>query len=273
MTENILTDVRDSLFLDSSLSLDSPVDICDLTFSSTVNITTETAHGLVSGDTIDLFDIKWEPVIDEWYNYNQPDVINTRRYTIINETSTTFELADLTGVAIDGSTFTSTYVSGGTVRKAFSTVSGLSHLEGQEVVCLCDGNVIRDKVISDGSISFSRKFSRIHIGLPYICDIETLNLETNDGSIQGIMKRIVKLTLRFDKTRSVLTGPNSSNMIEIKFRDNEVWADPIALFSGDKEIIIPPEWNTNGKIFIRQKDPLPITLLAIIPWFDIEDGD
>ncbi len=88
-----------------------------------------------------------------------------------------------------------------------------------------------------------------------------------------MMKRVSKVTLKLDKTRSVFIGPNSNNMIEIKFREREVWADPIDLFSGEKEIIIPPEWNTNGQLFIRQRDPLPITVLAVMPWFDLEDAN
>ena len=37
------------------------------------------------------------------------------------------------------------------------------------------------------------------------------------------------------------------------------------LFSGDKTIRPPSGYNDDGRILIRQEDPLPFTLLAIIP--------
>ena len=116
MTEYVLTDVRDSLFLDCRLSLNNPIDITNVKFSSVVNITTATPHGfsVSDEDNIDIFNIEWEPTIDEFYNATQPDTLNTRRYRIRNRTSTTFDLADLSGVAIDGSTFTDTYIKNGT---------------------------------------------------------------------------------------------------------------------------------------------------------------
>jgi len=48
-------------------------------------------------------------------------------------------------------------------------------------------------------------------------------------------------------------------------REFEPIGEPTALLTGDKEIRIFSNWNKTGRIFLRQKDPLPMTILALIP--------
>jgi len=60
-------------------------------------------------------------------------------------------------------------------------------------------------------------------------------------------------------------------MDEIKQRQFEKLSDPTALFTGPKTVPIPPEWDDEGTIAIRQRYPLPMSVLAIIP--DIDVGD
>ena len=63
---------------------------------------------------------------------------------------------------------------------------------------------------ADGSISFDRKFSRFHIGLKYISDIETLPLEARTGTIQDrklkVPRRIsLPLATQFKATPPAMT--------------------------------------------------------------------
>ena len=37
----------------------------------------------------------------------------------------------------------------------------------------------------------------------------------------------------------------------------------------DEEILIDPSWNSNGRVFVRQTDPLPATVVAIIPRLEV----
>ena len=43
-----------------------------------------------------------------------------------------------------------------------------------------------------------------------------------------------------------------------------VYGEPIPLFSGEKSVIVPGDYDTRGRIVIRQDDPLPLTVLAVI---------
>ena len=56
----------------------------------------------------------------------------------------------------------------------------------------------------------------------------------------------------------------------MKQREFEDYGEPTELLTGDKEIGIMPEWNTNGRLFFRQRDPLPFTLLSVVPHFELE---
>jgi hypothetical protein len=131
---------------------------------------------------------------------------------------------------------------------------------------LADGNVISGTTVSaTGTITLSNSASRIHVGLRYISDIETLNIESPQGTIQGALKKIARVNVRLKKSRGLLVGPSSDKLIEWKQREFELLGQPTALLTGDAEVILKPDWNSNGRIFLRQKDPLPMHILAIMP--------
>lgn len=259
-----ITDPRDCFFVDSGLSLDDPRAITNASSTSPVTITS-TAHGFQNGDEVDIHDITWEGVFDADDGETQPDQLNTRRFTVAGATANTFQLS-----GADGTLFLP-YVSGGTARKAVSTISGLDHLEGRVVQVLADGNVISDVPVVNGGFTLVTKASRVHAGLKYIAEIETLDIESSQGTIQGKRKKIAKAVVRFRQSRGLFIGPDAKSLTEVKQREFERLGDPTALFSGDKEIIFTPAWGTNGRIFIRQKYPLPMTVLALIPDVMVEE--
>ena len=266
MKQVSLSDVRDAYYVDSGLSYDTPVAITNATAADPVVITA-TSHGFSDGDEVDIFDIVWESTFDSVFNESQPDQLNRRRYTVNNSTANTFELQDSDSNDIDGSSFSS-YVSGGTVRLATDTFRGIDHLEGETLVALCDGNVVSNLTVSGGSVTTSRKYSRVHVGKQIVTDIETLDLEVPQGTIQPFFKKLAKLTIRFFKSRGLLFGTNSTDLTEMKQREFEDYGDPIALLTGVKEMRPTPDWDRQGRVFLRQKDPLPMTILSITPTFE-----
>jgi len=48
-------------------------------------------------------------------------------------------------------------------------------------------------------------------------------------------------------------------------------SDPIDLLSGDLYINLRGNWNSQGQILVRQVNPLPMTILAIIQQWDQGD--
>jgi hypothetical protein len=79
------------------------------------------------------------------------------------------------------------------------------------------------------------------------------------------------VTVRFERSRGLWAGPSFTELTEMKQREFEDYGEPTSLLTGDKEIMLPPDWNSNGRIALRQRDPLPMTILAIMPHVVLED--
>lgn len=259
------TDVQDSFFVDCGLSLDEPISISGYTKANPVVITTSTAHGFSNGDTVDITRIK---VVndDATTGWVWDTDLEGAGYTVANVTSTTFELQN-NGADVDGTAF-ATYYAGGEVRKAVTTVSGLWHLEGASVVALANGYVVRDLTVTNGSVTFTEgAASRIHVGLPYTSEMQTLRIDGGNvaDTIQGRAKKISRLTLRFEQSLGGWYGPDRDHMREIKYGLPASWGQPSSWLTGDKDVTMSPSWNKDGYIVVQQRDPLPMTILAVIP--------
>ena len=150
---------------------------------------------------------------------------------------------------------------------ATTTISGLNHLEGETVSILADGSSHADKTVSGGSITLDRSSSKVHIGYSYTSLLQTLRLEAGaeDGVSQGKIKRIHGVTARFLNTVGAEIGTDTTNLDRIPFRDSSMDMDTaVPMFSGDKEISFPSGYDNDAKVMIRQNQPLPMTVLAIM---------
>ena len=252
-----------SIHMDATASWDDPKTIIstyvDGGFPTRLGLVTSAAHGFSDGDKIrvtDVVGIEVEGLLD----------LNDKYFLVGADLSDRFFLRYLGGDFVDN-TGLAPYVSGGEIRKAVSTVSGLDHLEGKTVVALADGNVIRDLVVASGSVTLTEAYSWIHVGLPYVAQVETMSLDlsTQEGTTQGKEKVINQAVFRLEDTRGVWFGPDSTRLDEMKLREFEGFGDPTSLFTGDKVLPFQPNWNRDGRIFIEQPDPVPMTILAVIP--------
>lgn len=260
------SDVRDVFCVDSGLTFDNPIAITGITTADPVVITAP-SHGLSDGDVINLSDIIWVPDEDFFGDEVQPTQLNNGRYTVANSTTDTIELS-----GVDGSAFNA-YASSGFVRLTVIAIGGLSHLEGRTVSVLADGNVVTSKTVTDSVLTLDRSAGRIHVGLPFIVDIETLDMTSDQSTIQGLKKKVSEVTVRFKQSRGLWIGPTSDQLVEMKQREFELLGEPTNLLTGDKTITLLPDWNSNGRIFLRQNNPLPITILAVIPDVTIEEDE
>lgn len=156
-----------------------------------------------------------------------------------------------------------------------TTLSGLDHLEGEEVSIAADGNAAPPKTVTDGSITLDTPAAVAHVGLAIICDLETLpiNQTTRSGdNLRGNYKNIPHVGLVLHRSRGVFVARDrkdfegtGDNLIELKQRDDEDWAESTNLLTGYTRLAIPTGWDQDGRIFVRQSDPLPLTILSIIP--------
>jgi hypothetical protein len=159
---------------------------------------------------------------------------------------------------------------------ATTTLSGLAHLEGQTVSVLADGATHADKVVSSGQISLDRSTTKAVVGLAYDSVLQTMRVEGGaaEGTSQGKTKRISKVVLRLFETVGVKVGPSLSNLETVPFRTtSSQMNNPVdTLLAGDKEIEFRDDYNTDGFIFVKQDQPLPLSVLAIYPTVVTSDG-
>jgi len=149
--------------------------------------------------------------------------------------------------------------------------SGLDHLEGKRVAVLGDGDIVTDGsdavelTVTGGSVTIPVAKSRVHIGLPITADLETLDLDVGGSAVRDKQKRVGSMYLIVDKSsRSFLAGPDSANLTphEISSIDETPTADE---HTGLVEMTLKTGFNLPGRIFVRQADPLPLTILGIVP--------
>ena len=155
----------------------------------------------------------------------------------------------------------------------FNSISGLDHLEGKTVSILADGNVDPQQVVTNGAVLVQAPTSIAHVGLPYASDIETLNLDLTSQGIPNKTKKngISEVTFQVEESRGLFAGPDADNLEEYIQRENEDYNEPTALKTGKIELAIQPSWTDSARIFARQIDPLPLTILAIIPEVEVSD--
>lgn len=185
-----------------------------------------------------------------------------------------------------------------------STFDGLDHLEGENVSVVADGYVIASPnntvenydtlTVSGGEVTISDEdlYAIVHIGRPVVHDIETLDIDTVEQ--RPVLIESKTLNKLYIKTLSrgfyvsnrfpsndTLTGVDEQDLVPVEMSDvNTIDVDysqenPIignrydAAVLKRREITIPGDWNSQGRVCIRNVDPVHFEIYSIMP--DVED--
>ena len=216
----------------------------------------------------------------------------------------TARASDNSVTVVPDSEFPSTAATNPRLYEAKNNFSGLTHLEGENVTIIADGEVIAcpqndiagyDTVtVSSGAINLpdSGVGAIVHIGRAYWSDVETLDIDSveqrpiliESNTINKLYIKVYKsrpfyISGRFPSTDALL-GVDATNMTAIEMSDisrldvdyeNE---EDIILNRYDQpvtkrlEVILPGDWSSNGRVAIRQPDPIHFEILSIMP--DVE---
>ena len=196
--------------------------------------------------------------------------VNGNNYIVSDAQTDSFSLKNSAGDYIDSTDF-EYYQSGGEVRKMVSSVSGLTHLEGETVSVTADGSYLGTFTVSSGAITLSAtlKYAVVHAGLPYTGRIDLLKL--SDGSPTGGQtknRRIYQLTLRVDKSWGMgKIGQDEDTLDDIDFGDP---ADS-SMYSGDIDKNVESWWDKQAEIVIKVTQPLPLFLLNVVIRSEVEE--
>jgi hypothetical protein len=134
-----------------------------------------------------------------------------------------------------------------------TVISGLTWLEGATVL-FWRTERFRLRSCTGGSITLDHAASVVHVGLPYnslTCKRFLLTLDL-DGFGQGRTKNINKVWVRVKDSSGVKAGPDVDHLIATSSARRSLTAHRRSLQTGEVEITLPPEWQEDGQIFIRQ---------------------
>lgn len=166
-------------------------------------------------------------------------------------------------------------------------ISGLNHLEGLTVSILADGSVSSSQVVTNGTIILPWPASLVVVGLPYLCQLQTLYLDHPEpNTSQNRRKLVSAVGLRVEASRGLELGADQpdasvqqnyvtlpwSDMNEIKERTMFTDAGTaVPLFTGDYYKAVSAAWTPKGQIAIQQVYPLPASVLSVISYWELGD--
>ena len=152
---------------------------------------------------------------------------------------------------------------------ATSTLSGLTHLEGETVQVLGDGAVMPDAVVSSGSIALSESVTSASVGLKYTTELVTLppELPQADGASFGKKKSWNRIILNLYETLGIAV-----NGKQLVFRTG---GDPMdsapPSFTGQFDITNLGWKESDASITITQEQPLGMTLISLTGELSVND--
>lgn len=154
------------------------------------------------------------------------------------------------------------------------------HLEGLTVNALCDGNVVTGLTVTNGQVTIPDPAAVVHIGLPYVSDLETLDMaqNTKSGNTKTEPVMINRVFITAQESRSIFVSTNGlnpddtatdidgRNIPEVKQRTPSMGYDTaIPAQTQVFEVLTSSNWSRNARVAIRQVNPLPITVNCITP--------
>ena len=161
-----------------------------------------------------------------------------------------------------------------------TSFTGGEHLAGETVTGLADGVKITPFVMPANGAFTLPSASKVTIGLPFTCRLQTLPLDLGEPSVQGKLKKVAAVVVRVADTLGLKIGSSFSRLVAMKDlvvgnvssmlvgQDSQVVTD---LVDGDAKTIVDPTWTTPGQYCIEQSDPYPASILGVFP--EIVVGD
>jgi hypothetical protein len=159
-------------------------------------------------------------------------------------------------------------------------ITGLHHLEGESLAILSGGFVSASPLneeydlvtVTNGEVSIDIASDIIHAGLPMISDLGTLDVDTEgrQNSLDNVSLLPQYISLKVRDSASFFAGENLpsdstplAGLREAKVRRFEDYDEPNSLRDDVVELNIESNYERGGRVFIRQVDPLPLTVLSI----------
>jgi len=161
---------------------------------------------------------------------------------------------------------------------ATTTITGLSHLEGESVVVWGATKDLGTKTVSGGQITgLSESVTSAVVGLPYTAQWKSAKLAhaANLGTALVQPKRIASLGLILADTHhdGLQFGPDFDNLDDLSqtLRGTAVASDTIHTAFDCESVAFPGEWTTDSRLCLQAAAPRPCTILAAVVQMETRD--
>jgi hypothetical protein len=163
------------------------------------------------------------------------------------------------------------YVDAGESREYHTptkTLTALQRFAGKKIRIFADGAAEPPVLVDeDGIAELQSEVTKVRIGLPYqsVFSPNTRQLPAN-GTSKGKKHRIEKVTLQLYKSiggRAGTTEEKAEQLITQRL-GNYVMGSAPEPFTGDIDVTVSGNIDTEGKLVILHDDPVPFTLLALV---------
>lgn len=154
---------------------------------------------------------------------------------------------------------------------AVTTITGLTHQEGETVTVWGNGKDLGTKVVSNGQITgISEAVTNACVGLGYTGQWKSAKLAyaSGLGTALSQKKKIPTLGVILSNThyQGIQYGPDFTNMDNLPLvKDGTVTAADTIHTSFDEETFsFPGEWDTDSRLCLQAASPRPCTVLAAV---------
>lgn len=261
-------DPEDSFYLDAGLTLDNKINA---TLAPGAGATVAHTTGVPFSASAAIWaagDVGRQ--IHYRYQSAATDVSGNTVTTFVTAKATITAFIDSTHVTctVDAAFPSPAQIAANGWRMTVTTISGLSHLEGQTVDLLVNGATHPTRAVSGGQITLQNPGSKVQVGLACPARLQTMRLNAGaaDGTSQGKTARINQLAVRVLETLGLQYGSSFANMDEGQFRTAlNAMDNPPPLFTGDMLFDFADDYDTNPWVCLQQPYPLPATIVAIMP--------
>lgn len=191
-------------------------------------------------------------------------------YDVAQKTTNTFKLADVSTAAIVqfSTSITDGYVRIDSAAGASTTITGLTHLIGEQVWAV-SGGVFLGTFLVDGSgeITVLASVTNSAVGIPYAAKIRTMRLEIPAApTIQSRIKRINETVVRAIRTQEGTAGQEYNGKEYLSTLDFTYSNE-----SEDQKIMPEGGFTEDAYTVVRSDTPFPSTILATIVSFEVEE--
>lgn len=162
-----------------------------------------------------------------------------------------------------------------------SNISGLSHLEGREVVVWADGRdlspedengVQQTYTVTGGQVSLDEDVATAVVGLPYTGQWKSTKLSqvVEEGQVTGLCatKRIARVGFVLVDThhKGLKFGPDFEHLDNLPGAEDElvVTEDTVWEHYDQEPISFPGESDTDARLCLQAQAPRPCTVLAVV---------